>query len=102
VPETWAELSPQDQERHLRARRFARVQVAGMRLFSPEAVQQGRKSKDLYGALQKDIDSGREMFRQNFLAGSPNMLDYFHLELVRTLANEDASLLGEKYPGPLV
>jgi hypothetical protein len=101
VPESWSELSAQDQELHLRAQRFARVQVAGMRLFSPEAVQQGRKSKDLYGALQKDIDSAREMFRQNFLAQSPTMLDYFHLELLRTLANEDSALLGEKYPGPL-
>jgi hypothetical protein len=102
IPDSWAELSTQDQELHLRAQRFARVNVAGMRLFSPDAVQQGRKSKDLYARLQQDIDAGREMFRQNFLAESPNMLDYFHLELLRTLANDDASLLGEKYPGPMV
>jgi hypothetical protein len=102
IPDSWTELSTQDQELHLRAQRFARVQVAGMRLFSPDAVQQGRKSKDLYGRLQKDIDAGRAMFRQNFLAESPNMLDYFHVELLRTLANDDASLLGEKYPGPMV
>jgi len=102
VPESWTQLSPPDQEMHLRAQRFARVQVAGMRLFAPEMVRQGRASKDIYGALQKDIDAGREMFRQTFVATTPNMLDYFHLELLRTLANDDPQLLGEKYPGPLV
>ena len=101
IPESWAQLSAPDQELHLRAQRFARVQVAGMQLFSPEAVQQGRKSKDLYGALQKDIDAAREMFQKNFLAQSPTMLDYFHVELLRTLANDDPKLLGGKYPGPL-
>jgi hypothetical protein len=101
IPESWTQLSPADQEMHLRAQRFARVQVAGMRLFSPEAVRQGLTSKDLYGALQKDIDSGREMFRQSFLSATPTMVDYFHLELMRTLANDDPTMLGEKYPGPL-
>lgn len=102
IPDAWSELAPPDQELHLRAQRFARVHVAGMRLFSPELVRQGRASKDLYGALQKDIDAGREMFRQTFLAASSTIVDYFHVELLRTLANDDASLLGEKYPGPLV
>ena len=101
VPESWTALSPQDQEVHLRAQRFARVQVAGMRLFSPELVKQGRASKDLYGALQKDIDTARDMFRQTFLVDNPTMLDYLHLELLRTLANDDPELFGENYPGPM-
>jgi hypothetical protein len=29
------------------------------------------------------------------------MVDYFHIEAVRTLANDDESLLGPEYPGPL-
>ena len=101
VPESWSELSAPDQELHLRAQRFARVQVAGMRLFSSEAVEQGRKSRDLYTALQKDIDTGRDLFRKNFLQATPTMLDYFHLELLRSLAGDDEKLLGEKYPGPM-
>jgi hypothetical protein len=102
VPASWAELTPPDQEIHLRAQRFARVQVAGLKLFSPDIVKRGRGSKNLYAALQKDIDSSREIFRQTFLAATPTMVDYYHLELLRTLANDDASLLGENYPGPLV
>jgi len=102
VPSAWADLAPPEQELHLRAQRFARVQVAGIRLFSSDLVKQGREAKNLYGVLQKDIDTGRDMFRQTFVTASPTMVDYFHLELLRMLANEDAGLLGEKYPGPLV
>jgi hypothetical protein len=29
------------------------------------------------------------------------MVDYIHVELLRTLANDDAELLGEDYPGPM-
>jgi hypothetical protein len=30
------------------------------------------------------------------------MVDYLHLEMVHTLANDDAELLGKDYPGPLL
>jgi hypothetical protein len=30
------------------------------------------------------------------------MVDYLHLEMVRSLADDDAILLGPSYPGPLV
>jgi hypothetical protein len=102
IPDSWSELSPEDQELHLRAQRFARVQVAGMRLFSSEAVKEGRARKELYDALQSEIDSGRDIFRQTYLSATPTMVDYFHLELLRTLANDDLSLLGPGYPGPLI
>jgi hypothetical protein len=29
-------------------------------------------------------------------------VDYLHLELVRTLGNDDAELLGQGYPGAMV
>jgi hypothetical protein len=102
IPESWLQLTPADQELHLRAQRFARVHVAGIRLFSADGVKQGRRVKDLYGVLRKDVDAGRAAFQKTFLAATPTMVDYFHLELVRTLASDDSSLLGNEYPGPLV
>jgi hypothetical protein len=33
---------------------------------------------------------------------SPTMVDYFHAELVRTLANDNSGWLGGGYPGRLV
>ncbi len=101
-PPEWSQLSREDQELHVRAQRFARVQVAEMRLYKAQAVQAGRARRDLYNALKQEIEAGREAFRAQFLSASPSMVDYFHRELVRTLANEDAALLGKDYPGPLV
>jgi hypothetical protein len=98
----WDSLSPADRKLHLRAQRFARVQVAEMRLYRTDAVRSGRARGDLYSALQEAIDSGREAFRREFLPATPTMADYFHRELVHTLANDNPAWLGEKYPGPLV
>jgi hypothetical protein len=99
---SWDEVPLEDQRIHLRAQRFARVQVSEMRLFEPDAVQSGRARRDLYGALRKQIDGAREAFRTSYFAPCPSMVDYLHLELVRTLANDNPELLGGDYPGPLV
>jgi hypothetical protein len=102
APSTWDALSPDDQAIHLRAQRFARVQIAEMRLTEPAAVQSGRTKRNLYGELRARIDLARTQFHQTFFARCPNMVDYIHVELVRSLAHDNADLLGKDYPGPLV
>lgn len=97
----WQGLSREDQELHAKAQRFARVRVAEMRLYQASAVRKGREQSCLYEALRGEMDRGRAQFKHEFLH-IPSMIDYFHQEVVRTLANDDASLLGEDYPGPLV
>jgi DNA gyrase/topoisomerase IV subunit B len=99
---SWDSLSPEEQQLHLRAQRSARVQVAELRLYESEAVKSGRASRDLYGALRQKIDDARGEFHRTFFTKCPSMVDYLHLELVRTLANDDPELLGKEYPGPLV
>jgi hypothetical protein len=99
---SWNELPLEEQRIHLGAQRFARVQVSEMRLFEPDAVQSGRANRDLYDALRTRIDTARDIFRGNFFVSCPSMVDYLHLELVRTLANDNPELLGGAYPGPLV
>jgi hypothetical protein len=98
----WESLPAGEQQVHLKAQRFARVQVAEMRLNESQAVQSGRARRALYGALRQPIDSARAGFREQFSSTCPSMVDYLHQELVRTLAQEDAELLGKDYPGPLV
>jgi hypothetical protein len=98
----WEALSLQDQRTHLRAQRYARVQVAEMRLRNAAAVQSGRLRRNLYNSLRDPIDGARNAFRKEFFAKCPSMVDYLHLELIRTLANDDADLLGKEYPGPMV
>jgi len=98
----WEALDLRDQRTHLRAQRYARVQVAEMRLRNASAVQSGRLKRNLYNALRDPIDAALTAFRKEFFAKCPSMVDYLHLELTRTLANDDADLLGKEYPGPMV
>ena len=98
----WEALSAGEQQVHLRAQRYARVQVSEMRLRHNADVQAGRARRSLYEILREPIDTARTSFRNQFFAICPSMLDYLHLELTRTLANDDADLLGKDYPGPMV
>ena len=102
APTAGDSLSPEDRRLHLRAQHFARVQVAEMHLYQPDAVEAGRARGDLYSVLQEPIDSARQAFRQTFVSATPTMADYFHEELLRTLAHDNTAWLGEKYPGPLL
>jgi hypothetical protein len=99
---SWFSLSREDRELHLRAQRFARVQVAHIRLYQSEKVKNGRTAHDLYTSLKEEIDAAREAYRREVLNASDSMVDYLHLELMRTLANDDVEALGQDYPGPMV
>ena len=83
------------------ARRFAKVKIAEMQLYQAAAVKAGRAAGNLYGALKPQMDAARELYRERFLSNGSPVADYFHFELVRALANDDATLLGPEYPGPL-
>jgi hypothetical protein len=97
----WTELPKSEQEQHLRAQRFARTRVAELLLHKARHVRDGRGTNNLYGVLKEEIEAGREAFRKEFVETCPSMVDYFHLELQRTLAKDDARALGPGYPGPL-
>jgi hypothetical protein len=94
-------LSQEEQDRHNRAQRFARVHVAEIRLYKSQSVKEGRAAKNLYGALKDDIDRSRHLYRQQFMDPPNGMPDYLHSELLKTLANDDVELLGDAYPGSL-
>jgi len=100
--QSWSALSEEERDMHRKAQRFARVQVASIRLYKSDAVKNGRTAGGLYTSLKEEIDSARGVFRRDFVTKSETMVDYLHLELVETLANNDVDLLGSDYPGPLV
>jgi len=83
------------------ARRFAKVKTAEIQLYQAAAVKAGRAARNLYGSLKPYIDEARESFRQRYLSNGSRVADYLHCEFVRALANDDATLLGPEYPGPL-
>jgi hypothetical protein len=98
----WDTLSQEQRELHMRAQRFARVQVAEMRLYKDDAVKSGRRDSNIYLRLKGEIDEARERYMSQFLDGQPHMRDYLHGELVETLAIDNPQLMGPDYPGPLV
>src|SRR5262249_37193156 len=97
-PTAWDNLPADVQRIHLQAQRFARVKIAELRLYHAEAVREGRGKSDLYGVLRVEIEKLRDEYKRDF-AVTPAMVDYLHLELLRTLAHDDDRLLGPAYPG---
>ncbi|HVW86826.1 MAG TPA: hypothetical protein VHB50_19205 [Bryobacteraceae bacterium] len=98
----WETLTPEEQKLHLQAQRVARVRVAELRLYQADELRKGVFEGNIYGALRGEIDKARTEFLQTFLSQSPTMVDYLHLEILRSLAHEDDRLLGQEYPGPMV
>jgi hypothetical protein len=90
------------EEKDLRAQRFARVRVAEIQLYHAAQMKSGRAAGDVYRALKSQMDAARDAYREKFLTPVNGTADYLHVEFVRTLANDDAALLGPEYPGPLV
>jgi hypothetical protein len=99
---SWDDLTAEDQKLHLQAQRMARVRVAEMRLYHEDKLRRGVDACNIYGTLQEEIDPARDQFLQTFLSKSPTMVDYLHLEVLRSLAHGDDRLLGYGYPGPMV
>ncbi len=101
-PQPWDALPKEERQLHVQAQRFAKWKASSIRLSKREAVGEGIKKQDLYSVLKDEIDAARDEYRRRFMEQSPHMVDYLHIELVRTLANDDSALLGPDYPGPLV
>ena len=98
-----AHLGPVDIRRQAleaRARWFARTEVARMRVFRRQVLEQGRMERNIYRVLRPEIEAARRTYRQDYLAVSPIIADYLHRELV-SLAHGDVNLLGPEYPGSL-
>ncbi|MBI1984042.1 MAG: hypothetical protein HYS61_07585 [Acidobacteria bacterium] len=95
-----AQLSEADQKVHRDAKRFARLLVSEIELYNKAKVADGRKNKDVYSRLKSDIERSRQTYEKRFGKTLAKQQDYFHEELVRTLAANDPTVLGSGYPGP--
>jgi len=93
-----------DEERRLHndARRFARLLVSEIKLYNEQKVAEGRSQGDLYQRLREYIDRSREMYDKRVKPEVAQRYDYFHNELVNTLAEGDEAKLGSAYPGATV
>lgn len=101
IPTAWEDLSAEDQSRHLLAQRVARVRVAEMRLADAAGLEKAVFAGTIYSVFREAIDRAREEFLRYHLSKSATMVDYLHLEILRSLAHDDELLLGGDYPGPM-
>lgn len=101
-PDLPIEVSEEERRLHNDARRFARLLVSEIKLYNEPKVRDGRNAGDLYDRLRDDIDRSRQMYDKRVAPPVAARHDYFHQELVNTLAEGDPEKLGASYPGAAV
>lgn len=92
-----ANLSAEDAEIHRKAQRFARLLVDEIKLYNQAKVAEGRRNKDLYDRLKEDIDKSRGTFQKRYGSTAAASSDYFQHELLRSLAEDDVSVMGSNF-----
>ena len=93
----FAGLSPEDADTHRKAQRFARLLVDEIKLYNQAKVAEGRRNKDLYDRLKDDIEKSRSSYQKRYGNTIAASGDYFQKEVVRSLAEEDVSLMGSNF-----
>lgn len=92
-----AGLSPEDADVHRKAQRFARLLVDEIKLYNQAKVAEGRRNKDLYDRLKEDIDKSRGTFQKRYGNTAAAGADYLQQELLRSLAEDDISIMGSNF-----
>ena len=89
-----AAIPEADRAKHIEARKIARLLVSEIKLYNEAKVDQGRKNNDIYERLKEDIDRSRQMYDERIPDEVRKSSNYFYDELVRILADGDATALG--------
>lgn len=93
----FAGLSSEDADTHRKAQRFARLLVDEIKLYNQAKVAEGRKHKDLYDRMKDDIEKSRSTFQKRYGSSVAASANYFQQELVRSLAEDDLSIMGANF-----
>lgn len=96
------EVPESERRLHNDARRFARLLVSEIKLYNEKKVIEGKQANDLYERLREAIDRSREMYDKRVQPPVASKFDYFHYELLNSLAEGDVERLGAGYPGAKV
>jgi hypothetical protein len=78
------------------AQRYARLLVSEIKMYHEAEVIAGRRERDLASRLGGEISRARVLYEQRVPTHIRRTGDHFQAELVRTLADGDASLLEVK------
>ncbi len=93
----FAGMSAEDADTHRKAQRFARLLVDEIKLYNQAKVAEGRRNKDLYDRLKEDIEKSRTTFQKRYGSTAAASGDYFQREVVRSLAEDDYSVMGANF-----
>ncbi|HVO82707.1 MAG TPA: hypothetical protein VMT28_18410 [Terriglobales bacterium] len=92
-----AQMAAEDAEVHRKAQRFARLLVDEIKLYNQAKVAEGRKNRDLYDRLKEDIEKSRATYQKRYGNTAAAQADYFSQEVVRSLAEDDSTLMGANF-----
>ncbi len=93
----FAGMSAEDADTHRKAQRFARLLVDEIKLYNQAKVNEGRRNKDLYDRLKEDIEKSRATFQKRYGNTAAASGDYFQKEVLRSLAEDDLSVMGANF-----
>jgi hypothetical protein len=93
----FAGLSAEDADTHRKAQRFARLLVDEIKLYNQAKVAEGRRHKDVYDRLKADIEKSRSTYQKRYGHTAAASGEYFQQEVVRSLAEDDVSLMGPNF-----
>jgi len=96
------EVADDERRLHNDARRFARLLVSEIKLYNKEKVDEAREAGNIYQQLKEAIDRSREMYDKRVQPAVASKFDYFHYEVVNSLADGKDASLGSGYPGATV
>jgi flagellar biosynthesis/type III secretory pathway protein FliH len=78
------------------ARRYARLLISEIKVYHEADVVAGRRERDLAMRLAAEIARARVLYERRVPARLRQSADYFHDELVSTLADGDAALVAQR------
>ncbi|HYX69480.1 MAG TPA: hypothetical protein VE825_10130, partial [Terriglobales bacterium] len=97
-PPAAEEVPPEHEEVHKKARKFAKLLVDELKLYNQAKVAEGRAHRDLYDRLKDDIDKSRSAYEKRYGNTPAASADYFRQAVIRILADNDESVLGNSFP----
>ena len=97
APDSSPQMPPEETDVHRKAQRFARLLVDEIKLYNQVKVSEGRKNRDLYDRLKEDIEKSRTTYKKRYGNTAAAGTDYFSQELIRSLAEDDSSIMGANF-----
>lgn len=87
-------LDEENQKRHEKARRIARVIVNDIKIYNPENLALGIRNKNIMNTLGKEVERGRLLYIKRVPADIVKETNYYREALIKILADGKPELLG--------